>query len=130
MIHIACLAQDAPSRLAFDHFSILLRANGYDNTMSFYTTPQDALETMPLERPDMLFFDMRIPGGMQPGGLELVRILRRHPLLCKTTFIAMVEYPMPADETAARAAGCDGLLSKPARYQRVEEFVAQATNDL
>ncbi len=57
---------------------------------------------------------------------DLVRALRQHPLCQRMIIIGMAEYAMPADRTAALTAGCNDFLTKPLRYQAVEDAITQA----
>jgi CheY-like chemotaxis protein len=46
-------------------------------------------------------------------GLELTRKLRQDPLFENVKIVALTAYAMKGDEDAARAAGCDGYITKP-----------------
>jgi CheY-like chemotaxis protein len=123
MIHIAYVESDKHSRFTFEQITVVLRARGVENQLHFYDTPEEALQVIPSERPDIVFLDIRTHNGHHPAGLDLARMLRQHPLCRNMAIVAMAEYAMPADRTAALAAGCNDFLSKPMRYQAVEEAI-------
>jgi two-component system, cell cycle response regulator DivK len=123
MIHITYIDNDQHSIFTFEQITVLLRARGIDNQLQVYTSDQEAIETLPLERPDIVFIDLRPHNGRQPAGLDLVRMLRHHPLCKSVKVVGMAEYAMPADRTAALAAGCHDFLPKPARYQAIEQTI-------
>lgn len=125
MIHIACIETDPQSRFTFEQIAILLRARGFDNQLRFYPSPQDALEIIPRERPDFVFLDSRARGNLKPAGLDLARALRQHPLCQNVVIVGMAEYAMPADCSAALAAGCHDFVPKPVRYQAVEDVITR-----
>jgi two-component system cell cycle response regulator DivK len=102
---------------------VLLRATGLDNWLSFYENPADAIEQLPVTRPDIVFVDVRARTSRKPSGLDLVRALRQHPLCQDILIVGMAEYAMPADRNAALAAGCNDFLPKPARYQAIEDVI-------
>ncbi len=125
MFYIAYIEGDPQSQFHFEQIAVLLRARGFDNELSVYTSPDDACEKIPYERPDIVFIDLRTHTGRNTAGLELARTLRQHPL-CKTTIIVgMADYAMPADSTAALASGCHVFIAKPARYQAVEDVITR-----
>ncbi len=123
MIHIAYIEGDKRSQFTFEQIAQVLKAKGYDNQLQVYSQPEQALECIPLERPDIIFLDMRTTTGRKPAGLDLARALRQHPLTRNTFLVAMTDYAMPADRSAALSAGCHEFLSKPLRYQSVEEVI-------
>lgn len=128
MLYIAYVENDERSRFTFEQIAVLLRARGFNNEVRYYASPEEALDKIPLERPDIVFIDMRLTNGHDTAGLELTRALRQHPLCRRTALVGMAEYAMPADRTAALAAGCDDFLAKPVRYQAVEEIVVEMAN--
>jgi two-component system, cell cycle response regulator DivK len=54
--------------------------------------------------------DIQLPGM---DGLELTRLLKRDPIRRHITIVALTAYAMIGDEEKARAAGCDGYVTKP-----------------
>jgi two-component system cell cycle response regulator DivK len=125
MLHIAYIESDRHRQFTFEQIAILLRANGFDNQLLFYPDPATAIEQLPLERPDIVFVDVRARTERKPSGQELVRALRQHSLCKDAVIIGMAEYAMPADRNTALAAGCNDFVSKPIRYQAVEDVIQQ-----
>jgi CheY-like chemotaxis protein len=124
MLHIAYIESDPHRQFTFEQIAVLLRARNFDNDLVFYASPEEALDQIPRERPDILFVDVRARTERKPSGLDLVRALRQHPLCQRMIIIGMADYAMPADRTAALAAGCNDFLPKPLRYQAVEDAIA------
>jgi CheY-like chemotaxis protein len=123
MIHIACIEGDKESQFTFEEIAAVLRARGFENQLRLYTSPAQALEQIPLERPEIVFVDVRLYDGRKQVGLDLTRALRNHPLCRRTALVGMAEYPTPADQTAALMAGCHEFMAKPVRYQAVEDAI-------
>jgi two-component system, cell cycle response regulator DivK len=70
------------------------------------------------ERPDLILLDIQLPGM---DGLEATGVLKRDPATRAIPVIALTALAMKGDEERIRAAGCDGYIAKPMRYQ---EFLA------
>jgi CheY-like chemotaxis protein len=113
MLHIAYIESDRHRQFTFEQIAVLLRANGFDNQLLFFPDPAT------------VFVDVRARTERRPSGLDLVRALRQHPLCKDTMIIGMAEYAMPADRSAALAAGCNDFVPKPIRYQTVEDVIQQ-----
>jgi CheY-like chemotaxis protein len=87
---------------------VVLQTSGYDvRTCADAESALDALQTY---RPDAILMDIQLPGM---DGLELTRRLKADPETRDITIIALTAYAMKGDEEKARAAGCDGYLTKP-----------------
>ena len=76
------------------------------------------------ERPDLILMDIQLPGM---DGLEATRLLRQDESTRAIPVIALTALAMKGDEERIRAAGCDGYVAKPIRYQ---EFLATITSRL
>ena len=70
------------------------------------------------EQPDLILIDIQLPGM---DGLEATRLLKRDDATRAIPVIALTALAMKGDEERIRAAGCDGYIAKPLRYQ---EFLA------
>src|SRR5437763_14313894 len=70
------------------------------------------------EQPDLILMDIQLPGM---DGLEATALLKRDPTTRAIPVIALTALAMKGDEERIRAAGCDGYIAKPMRYQ---EFLA------
>ena len=62
------------------------------------------------ERPDLILMDIQMP---VLDGYEATRQIKADPNLKSTPIIAVTSYALSGDEAKARAAGCDGYVSKP-----------------
>ncbi|MFZ5509315.1 MAG: response regulator [Pseudomonadota bacterium] len=65
-------------------------------------------------RPDLVLMDIQLPGL---DGLAVTCQLKEDPRLRGIKVIALTAFAMKGDEARMRAAGCDGYLAKPFRYQ-------------
>jgi CheY-like chemotaxis protein len=86
----------------------LLKASGYATL-----TARDGAEgvrTARKERPDLIICDLQMP---IMDGYEVVRELKKDPLLQRIPVIAVTALSMPGDRGNVLAAGFDGYLSKP-----------------
>ncbi|MBL9015186.1 MAG: response regulator [Myxococcales bacterium] len=86
----------------------LMSANGYE-----VTTAQDAetaLAAIAKSPPRLILMDLQLPGI---DGLELTRKLKADPATKDILVVAVTAYAMKGDEAKARAAGCDGYITKP-----------------
>jgi two-component system cell cycle response regulator DivK len=70
------------------------------------------------EQPDLILMDIQLPGM---DGLQATVILKRDAATKAIPVIALTALAMKGDEERIRAAGCDGYIAKPMRYQ---EFLA------
>lgn len=76
------------------------------------------------ERPNLILMDIQLPGM---DGLEAIVLLKRDDVTCAIPVIALTALAMKGDEERIRAAGCDGYIAKPMRYQ---EFLATIETQL
>ena len=70
------------------------------------------------EQPHLILMDIHLPGM---DGLEATALLKRDVATRAIPVIALTALAMKGDEERIRAAGCDGYIAKPMRYQ---EFLA------
>ena len=83
-------------------------------------TGELALSSVAEQRPDIILMDLSIPGI---DGWECTRRLKADPATNAIPIIALTAHAMRGDEERARAAGCDGYLSKPISPKKVVEEV-------
>ena len=76
------------------------------------------------EKPDLILMDIQLPGM---DGLQATALLKRDPATRAIPVIALTALAMKGDEERIRAAGCDGYIAKPMRYQA---FLAVVTAQL
>ncbi len=79
-----------------------------------------ALAAVAKALPDLILMDLSIPGV---DGWEVTRRLKADPRTRAVPIIALTAHAMRGDEERARAAGCDGYLSKPISPKKVVEEV-------
>jgi two-component system cell cycle response regulator DivK len=70
------------------------------------------------QQPHLILMDIQLPGM---DGLEATALLKRDDATRAIPVIALTALAMKGDEERIRAAGCDGYIAKPMRYQ---EFLA------
>jgi CheY-like chemotaxis protein len=63
-------------------------------------------------KPDLILMDIGLPGM---DGLEFTRELKTSPATAGILVIALTGQTMPLFERSARAAGCEGFITKPIR---------------
>jgi CheY-like chemotaxis protein len=122
-IHIACVENDPGPQFTFEQIAVLLTARGINNTLQFYDSRSAAINSLPAERPDIVFINLRMRTGRHSGGLDIVRALRQHPLCDNMVLVGMAEYAMPGDRAAAISGGCQDFVALPIRYQDVEDVI-------
>jgi two-component system cell cycle response regulator DivK len=90
-------------------------------------TGEDGVAAAERERPDLILMDIQLP---VIDGYEATRRIKAIPTLAATPIIAVTSYALSGDEAKARAAGCDGYVSKPfsprAMLAKVREFIGEA----
>jgi hypothetical protein len=59
MLHIAYIESNLHYQFTFEQITVLLRARGYDNELAFYPDPEAAWPQLPLQRPEIVFLDVR-----------------------------------------------------------------------
>jgi CheY-like chemotaxis protein len=77
--------------------------------------------------PDLILMDIALPGM---DGLTLTRLLKDDATTRHIPIVALTAFAMKGDDQKARAAGCDGYITKPidtrALAGQVAEFLARA----
>jgi two-component system, cell cycle response regulator DivK len=76
------------------------------------------------EQPDLILMDIQLPGM---DGLEAIGLLKAAEATKAIPIIALTALAMKGDEERIRAAGCEGYIAKPMRYQ---EFLATIAEHL
>ena len=94
----------------------LLQSAGY--TVVSATDAETGLTLARDERPDLILMDIQLPGM---DGLQATALLKKDEATRHIPVIALTALAMKGDEERIRAAGCDGYIAKPMRYQ---EFLA------
>jgi two-component system cell cycle response regulator DivK len=102
--------------------SFLLQSAGH--TVLTAATAEAGLVLARSERPDLILMDIQLPGM---DGLEAIGILKCDEQTGSIPVIALTALAMKGDEERIRAAGADGYIAKPLRYQ---EFLATIATKL
>jgi two-component system cell cycle response regulator DivK len=86
----------------------LLSHAGYDLIEA--TDGGQGVDLAQKERPDLILMDIQLP---VIDGYEATRRIKADARLKETPIIAVTSYALSGDEAKARAAGCDGYVTKP-----------------
>ena len=108
------IVEDNPANMTLAVF--LLESAGH--TVLSATDAEAGLTLARDEQPDLILMDIQLPGM---DGLEATALLKRDEATRAIPVIALTALAMKGDEERIRAAGCDGYIAKPMRYQ---EFLA------
>jgi two-component system, cell cycle response regulator DivK len=100
------VVDDNPDNLKLTQ--VLLECEGFEVRMA--EDARQTLETLRTYRPTLILMDVQMP---EMDGLELTRKLRLDPALHDVIIVALTAYAMKGDQENARAAGCDGYITKP-----------------
>jgi two-component system cell cycle response regulator DivK len=96
----------------------LLEASGHE-----VLTAADAeagIELARAQRPALILMDIQLPGI---DGLQATAQLKRDETTRAIPVIALTALAMKGDEERIRAAGCDGYIAKPMRYQEFQAMI-------
>lgn len=109
-----CPSPNAPLILVVDDDpSSLLLATAALEGDGFAVAGADSAEEARMlisrRKPQLILMDVRLPGM---DGLEFTKELKSQPKTAGIPVIALTAHAMPLYERAARAAGCDGFISK------------------
>lgn len=111
------IVDDNPQNLKLAR--VILVAAGYDVRTA--TDAEEAIETLSTFLPRLILMDLQLPGM---DGLELTRRLKADPARSHIVILALTAYAMKGDEEKARAAGCDGYITKPIDTDALPVLVA------
>ena len=100
------IVDDHPANVKL--LSVLLRTRGYQLRTAF--DAGEALTVLSDFHPQLILLDLQMPGI---DGLALTRWLRENPKYRDVIIVAVTAYAMNGDAARARAAGCDGYITKP-----------------
>lgn len=77
--------------------------------------------------PDLILMDIQLP---DMDGLAATRILKSDPATRDIKIYALTAFAMKGDEEKIHAAGCDGYIAKPIRYQTFLSTVMSAISEV
>jgi two-component system, cell cycle response regulator DivK len=117
---VILVVEDNPANMALATF--LLQSAGH--TVLSATDAEAGLTLARDKQPHLILMDIQLPGM---DGLEATALLKRDDATRAIPVIALTALAMKGDEERIRAAGCDGYIAKPMRYQ---EFLATIADQL
>jgi two-component system, cell cycle response regulator DivK len=91
------------------------------HTVISATDAEAGLTMARAEKPNLILMDVQLPGM---DGLEATRLLKQDDATRAIPVIALTALAMKGDEERIRAAGCDGYVAKPMRYQEILATIA------
>jgi len=103
---IILIVEDNPINLKLA--KVLLSAEGYEVHVAINAA--EALQVLTSCHPALILMDLQLPGK---NGLDLTRELKSDPNCKDIVIVARTAYAMKGDEAKAKAAGCDGYMTKP-----------------
>jgi two-component system, cell cycle response regulator DivK len=111
------VVEDNPANMTLATF--LLKSAGH--TVLSATDAEAGLTLAREQQPDLILMDIQLPGM---DGLQATQLLKSDAATRAVPVIALTALAMKGDEERIRAAGCDGYIAKPMRYQEFLETVA------
>jgi serine/threonine protein kinase len=97
-----------------DMLSRRLTRKGFE--VSFAVNGRDALDRIPVEKPDLILMDISLP---VIDGIEVSRRLKNSDGTKQIPIIALTAHAMAGDREKALAAGCDDYDTKPVDFERL-----------
>ncbi len=116
------VVDDNPANLRL--LRMLLLGEAYD-----VRTAGDGAEALAVVgefQPRLILMDLQMPGM---DGFELTRRLKADAATREIVIVALTAYAMKGDEEKARAAGCDGYVSKPIDTRALPAVIARHIED-
>lgn len=111
------IVDDNPANLKLASF--LLTKRGYEVHSAMGA--EAALQLLRAFVPRLILLDLQMPGV---DGFELARRLKSDPRTQAIVIIAVTAFAMKGDEERARAAGCDGYVTKPIDTRTLPGLIA------
>jgi two-component system cell cycle response regulator DivK len=111
------IVEDNPANMKLAVF--LLQSAGH--TVLSAMDAEAGLTLARVEHPNLILMDIQLPGM---DGLEAIGQLKRDDATRAIPVIALTALAMKGDEERIRAAGCDGYIAKPMRYQEFLTTIA------
>jgi|SRR5579872_5805633 len=111
------IVDDNPTNLKLA--KVLLTKEGYP--VQTAVDAEEALKLLETYKPRLILMDIQLPGM---DGLELTRRLKAAPDTRDVVILALTAYAMKGDDEKAKAAGCDGYITKPIDTQTLPGVIA------
>src|SRR5438874_8600428 len=116
------VVEDNPANMTLSTF--LLESVGHSVLKA--TDAENGLALARAEQPDLILMDIQLPGM---DGLRATAQLKGDGATRDIPVIALTALAMKGDEERIRAAGCDGYIAKPMRYQEFLVAIAAQLNN-
>jgi two-component system cell cycle response regulator DivK len=94
--------------------SLLLRIAGH--TVLCAVDAETGLKMASSLSPDLILMDIQLPGI---DGLAATALLKHDPVTAAIPIVALTAMAMSTDKEKSIAAGCDGYIAKPVRYEEL-----------
>ena len=115
------VVDDNPTNLKL--VSDVLEFDGYRILQA--SDAEEAQEIIKATLPDLILMDIALPGM---DGLTLTRQLKADERTRHIIVVALTAFAMKGDDEKARAAGCDGYITKPIDTRKLAGSVADHLN--
>ena len=112
------IVEDNPINLKLA--KLLLAGEGYEVRTAI--NAEEVLKILATFHPQLILMDLQLPGK---NGLDLTRELKSNPKFKDICIVALTAYAMKGDEEKAKAAGCDGYMTKPISVATFPSEIAQ-----
>jgi two-component system phosphate regulon response regulator PhoB len=109
---------------AAELFAEMMRVSGYRVLKTSKSAP--AISMMIAEKPDIVLLDIMMP---EISGLDILRQMRRDPVLANIPVIVITAKSMPSDIKNGMEAGASTYLTKPVGYLELKEAVERTLNN-
>jgi CheY-like chemotaxis protein len=103
---------------AAELFAEMMRVSGFRVRKTSSSTP--AIDMMINEKPDVVLLDIMMP---EVSGLDILRKMRRDPVLANIPVVVVSAKSMPADIKIGMDAGASLYLTKPVGFVELKEAV-------
>lgn len=112
------VVDDNPTNLKL--VSDVLEFDGYEVVKAADAeSAQEMIQRLP---PHLILMDIALPGM---DGLTLTRLLKQSAHTRHITVVALTAFAMKGDDAKAKAAGCDGYITKPIDTRKLAAQVAR-----
>lgn len=98
----------------------LLESRGFSVLQA--RTAEEGLRSAREYDPELILMDLSLPGM---DGLAATKMLKADPATAHLPIVALTAHAMRGDDSLAKAAGCDGYLTKPIDTRRFPEQIAR-----
>lgn len=106
---------------AAELFAEMMRVSGFRVLKTSSSAP--AISMMTAEKPDVILLDIMMP---EISGLDILRQMRRDPVLSNIPVVVVSAKSMPADIKNGMEAGAFTYLTKPVGFLELKEAVERA----